>query len=75
MFTQRKYYTPYISPYDPCKPIEIKSYDTPPQLYIGMQPPGLPQYATAREALYRGTLWPLLYSPYSSPYERGEDDD
>ncbi|WP_245207914.1 spore coat associated protein CotJA [Sediminibacillus dalangtanensis] len=70
MFSQRKFYTPYTSPTDPCPPIEVKSYETPPQLYLGFQPPCLPQYATAKEALYRGTLWPALYSPYESPYKR-----
>ncbi|MDC3413079.1 spore coat associated protein CotJA [Aquibacillus sp. 3ASR75-11] len=73
MFTQRKYYYPYISPFDPCRPIEVKSYETPPQLYIGFQPPSLPQYESPKEALYRGTLWPALYSPYRNPYERGDE--
>lgn len=72
MFTQRKYYYPYISPFDPCEPMKVKSYETPPEIYINFQPPALPQYETAKEALYRGTLWPALYSPYSSPYERGD---
>jgi spore coat protein JA len=68
MFTQRKFYKPYISPFDPCPPIRIKSYETPPQLYLGFQPPGLPQFSP-REALFRGTLWPALFSPYTSPYK------
>ncbi|MDI3256853.1 MAG: spore coat associated protein CotJA [Kyrpidia sp.] len=63
MFTQQKRYYPYVSPYDPCAPIRQKFYQTPPELYLGFQPPGLPQYS-AREALARGTLWPALYSPY-----------
>lgn len=68
MFTQRKFYKPYISPFDPCPPIRIKSYETPPQLYMGFQPPGLPQFSP-REALFHGTLWPALFSPYSNPYK------
>ncbi|WP_339258948.1 spore coat associated protein CotJA [Lysinibacillus sp. FSL K6-3209] len=71
MFTQFKYWRPYIGPFDPCKPIEVKSYSTPPQLYIGFQPPGLPQFQTAKEALKFGTLWPQFFSPYPNP-ERGE---
>lgn len=70
MFTQYKYWRPFISPFDPCKPIEVKSFATPPQLYIGFQPPGLPQFQTAREALKFGTLWPDFFSPYPNP-ERG----
>lgn len=67
LFTQYKYWEPYISPNDPCPPMKIKSYATPPQLYIGFQPNGLPQYPTAKEALMHGTLWPQLYSPYPNP--------
>ncbi|MDL4840773.1 spore coat associated protein CotJA [Aquibacillus rhizosphaerae] len=62
--TNTKYYYPYISPYDPCNPIVKKSYPTPPQLYLGFQPPNLPQFETAKEALYSGTLWPILYDKY-----------
>ena len=29
MFTQYKSWRPYISPFDPCKPIEVKYYATP----------------------------------------------
>ena len=75
MFTQYKYWRPYISPNDPCPPIEIKSYSTPPQLYIGFQPSGLPQFPTAREALMHGTLWPQLYSPYPNPHKRNENGE
>ncbi len=70
-FTQRKYYYPYISPFDPCPPIRVKSYETPPQLYLGFQPEGLPQFKPF-EALRRGTLWPALYSPYESPHREGK---
>lgn len=65
-FSQYKYWRPYVSPFDPCKPIEVKSFSTPPQLYIGFQPQGLPQFS-AQEALRAGTLWPLLVSPYPNP--------
>ncbi|MDI3327002.1 MAG: spore coat associated protein CotJA [Alicyclobacillaceae bacterium] len=63
MFTQQKVYHPYVGPFDPCPPVRIKTYQTPPQLYLGFQPPGLPQFPP-REALRRGTLWPALFSPY-----------
>lgn len=66
--TNRKTYEPYVSPFDPCPPITVKTYETPPNLYLGFQPMGLDQYSP-QEALMRGTLWPALYSPYSSPYK------
>ncbi|RCW64888.1 spore coat associated protein CotJA [Saliterribacillus persicus] len=69
-FTQTKYYYPYISPFDPCKPIRVKSYSTPPNLYLGFQPPHSPQFKTAREALFHGTLWPSLASTYPPKGER-----
>ncbi|UFT97651.1 spore coat associated protein CotJA [Radiobacillus kanasensis] len=75
MHSQRKYWKPYISPYDPCYPKEVKSYVTPPNLYLGFQPPNLPQYPTAKEALFRGTLWPALFSPYEAPDNRGDRDE
>ncbi|EGK07743.1 spore coat associated protein CotJA [Kroppenstedtia eburnea] len=68
MFTYRKAYRPYISPWDPCPPLLIKTYETPPQLYMGFQPMGLPQF-DPREALRRGTLWPALFAPYTNPYK------
>ncbi|WP_099158386.1 MULTISPECIES: spore coat associated protein CotJA [Virgibacillus] len=74
MFTQFKYWEPYISPFDPCPPMRIKSYSTPPQLYIPFQPKGLPQFKPM-EALYRGTLWPALFSPYPDPKKRGDQDE
>lgn len=67
-FTQRKFYRPYVSPFDPCPPIKVKSYETPPHLYMCVQPPGLPQFG-AYEALRHGTLWPALFSPYENPYK------
>ncbi|ASK63318.1 spore coat protein CotJA [Virgibacillus phasianinus] len=72
-FTQFKYWEPYISPYDPCKPIRVKSYPTPPQLYINFQPPGLPQY-NPEDALFHGTLWPALSSPWPNPNTKVRGD-
>jgi spore coat protein JA len=73
MFTQQKADYPYISPFDPCPPVRIKYYQTPPHLYLGFQPPGLPQFP-AREALHRGTLWPALYSPYDGRKDSREKE-
>ncbi|MFF5996738.1 spore coat associated protein CotJA [Lysinibacillus sp. KU-BSD001] len=72
MFTQYKYWKPYVSPFDPCKPIRIKSYATPPQLYINFQPVGLAQFHSPYEALRHGTLWPQLFSPYPAPQKGGK---
>ncbi|KGP93161.1 CotJA [Pontibacillus chungwhensis BH030062] len=72
MFTQVKYYQPYNSPNDPCPPVRVKSYQTPPQLYIGFQPPNLQQFSP-KQALYCGTLWPAFYSPYPDPDGRNDD--
>src|SRR5699024_6866451 len=74
MFTQFKYWTPFISPYDPCPPMRVKSFSTPPNLYITFQPKGLPQFKPM-EALHHGTLWPALYSPYPDPKQRGDHDE
>ncbi|TCT25604.1 spore coat protein JA [Melghiribacillus thermohalophilus] len=63
MYSLVKYYHPYISPFDPCPPMKVKSYRTPPNLYVGFQPPSLPQFSP-KEALFHGTLWPIFYSPY-----------
>jgi spore coat protein JA len=68
MHTFRKKYRVYASPHDPCPPMTKKTYETPPQLYLGFQPYGLPQFPPA-EALRLGTLWPALYAPYQSPYK------
>lgn len=62
-FTNYKEWYPYVSPHDPCPPMKVKTYSTPPQLYLGFQPPGLPQFEI-HEALRRGTLWKALYSDY-----------
>ena len=69
--TPFKCYHPFHGPNDPCPPIEIKCFSTPPSLYMTFQPPNLKQFATAREALFAGTLWPDLYDPY--PFEREVD--
>lgn len=68
MFTHFKSYEPYVSPFDPCRPIQVKTYVTPPQLYMPVQPPNLPQWDPYK-ALKMGTLWPIYYSPYEG---RGE---
>jgi spore coat protein JA len=63
MENEVKFYHPIIGAYNPCPPIRAKSYVTPPHLYLGYQPYGLPQL-DPHKALYCGTLWPALYSPY-----------
>ena len=47
-----KSYVPYHSPQDPCPPIGKKYYSTPPNLYLGFQPPNLPQFSP-KEALQK----------------------
>ncbi|WP_077326731.1 spore coat associated protein CotJA [Virgibacillus siamensis] len=71
MYTQYKYWEPFVSPTDPCPPKRIKTYATPPEVYIPFQPPGFPQYEP-KDALYHGTLWKPLFSPYPPPTRRGE---
>ncbi|HEY4552355.1 MAG TPA: spore coat associated protein CotJA [Bacillaceae bacterium] len=73
MQSRHKIYRPYISPFDPCPPITVKTYSTPPNLYLGFQPPGLPQFAPS-EALRKGTLWKVFYDPYYSPLERAKEE-
>ena len=63
---QYRTYRPVRSPFDPCPPIEEKSYNVPPQLFIPFQPPNWPQFSPY-EALKHGTLWPALNSPYPDP--------
>lgn len=63
----RKWYYPYRSPFDPCPPLSPIPYETPVQLYLGFQPPGLKQFSPL-EALAHGTLWPDLYTPYTDPW-------
>lgn len=65
MSSNVKAYQPYVSPFDPCPPICVKTYITPPNLYICFQPPNLQQFSPC-DALKHGTLWPVLYSPYES---------
>jgi spore coat protein JA len=60
---QWREWIPYVSPCDPCPPIRVKRYVVPPNQYIPYQPMNLPQFPL-NEALYRGTLWPALFSPY-----------
>lgn len=68
MNIHHKSYHPYASPFDPCKPLSEKTYSTPPHLYIGFQPPNLPQF-TPLEALRAGTLWKDLCDPYYNAFE------
>ncbi len=63
MPSQIKSYQPFAGPFDPCPPMKVRVYSTPPHLYLGFQPPGLPQFGPY-EALQHGTLWPALYSPW-----------
>jgi spore coat protein JA len=56
-------YAPYVSPFDPCPPQRVKWYVVPPNLFMGFQPPNLPQFSPM-EALQTGVLWPALYSTY-----------
>ncbi|MBM7648018.1 spore coat protein JA [Bacillus ectoiniformans] len=58
-------YRPFISPTDPCPPIKIKRYSTPPNLFLGFQPPGMEQFPPMA-ALKKGTLWKYFYDPYFS---------
>lgn len=74
MNDQVRYYHPFVSPFDPCPPIRVKSYSTPPQLFIPFQPPNLPQFKPF-DALKYGTLWPMLYSPYNSKSYREEEGE
>ncbi|ALC82354.1 MULTISPECIES: spore coat associated protein CotJA [Bacillus] len=69
-YTKTKTYIPYRSPYDPCPPIGVKYYSTPPNLYLGFQPPNLQQFPP-HEALKKGTLWPVFYDYYDNPYKKG----
>lgn len=74
MHSQVKLYYPYVSPFDPCPPMCVKAYLTPPNLYMNFQPPGLPQFSPY-EALQRGTLWPALFSPYEARMLEGRARD
>ncbi|WP_042457954.1 spore coat associated protein CotJA [Neobacillus dielmonensis] len=71
MSTHFKTYHPYVSPFDPCPPILEKAYSTPPNLYMGFQPPNLPQFSPI-EALKAGTLWKAFYDPWYGPLEPGK---
>lgn len=66
MSNHRKTYNPVSSKNDPCAPMPEKTYETPPNLYMGIQESGLEQFRPA-EAWAKGTLWPALYGPYDSP--------
>ncbi|RSD26468.1 spore coat associated protein CotJA [Mesobacillus subterraneus] len=74
MSTHRRVWYPYASPFDPCPPITAKTYSTPPNLFLGFQPPNLEQF-TPMQALRTGTLWKVFYDPWYSPYEAPRDGD
>lgn len=63
MFAQERVYHPFIGPCDPCEPRREKTFVIPANQFIPFQPMNLPQFPP-HEALCKGTLWPLLYSPY-----------
>ncbi|MFD1773190.1 spore coat associated protein CotJA [Paenibacillus rhizophilus] len=67
--SQERVYSVYVGPFDPCPPVPCKTYVVPPHLFLGFQPPNLPQF-NLTEALRIGTLWPALYSTYT-PHIRG----
>ncbi|WNQ12834.1 spore coat associated protein CotJA [Paenibacillus aurantius] len=71
MSTDRKTFKPFLSKQDPCPPLKEKVYETPPNLYLGFQPPGLEQYKP-EDALDKGTLWPALFGPYSNPFTKSK---
>ncbi|TJY41607.1 spore coat associated protein CotJA [Cohnella pontilimi] len=60
---QVREWRPYVGRWDPCPPILVKRYIVPPNQYIPYQPMNWPQFSID-EALFRGTLWPGLFSPY-----------
>ncbi|MCH5584820.1 spore coat associated protein CotJA [Shimazuella sp. AN120528] len=68
---QYRVWYPFHSPDDPCPPI-AKQYVVPPNQFLGFQPPNLPQFSK-HEALIKGTLWPIFYSPY--PPKKWRDKD
>lgn len=69
MNTHQKTYYPFVSSFDPCFPVQSKTYATPPNLYMGFQPANLAQFSPA-EALKSGTLWKAFYDPYYNPREQ-----
>jgi spore coat protein JA len=72
MFSLRKSYYPYSGPFDPCRPIKVKTFSTSPNLYVGFQPQNLPQF-TPEEALRAGTLWRTFADPYYGPAEQPKE--
>lgn len=63
-----KSYVPFQGKFDSC-PQVIKYYSTPPHIYLGFQEAGLEQFAP-KEALKKGTLWPIFYEYYENPYKK-----
>ncbi|MBE3596836.1 MAG: spore coat associated protein CotJA [Hydrogenibacillus sp.] len=74
MYSQERVYHPYVGPFDPCSPHTAKTYVLPPEVFLGFQPPTLAQFPPM-EALRRGVLWPMLYSPYHGRGDRPEARD
>ena len=52
-------FVPYHSPQDPCPPIGKKFYSTPPNLFLGFQPPNLPQFTPKKR--YKKGLYGLFF--------------
>lgn len=73
MSVYRRVHYPYYSPFDPCPPIKAKVFSVPPNLFLGFQPPDLPQF-TPMQALRTGTLWKVFYDPWYSPYETPREE-
>ncbi|WP_226528356.1 spore coat associated protein CotJA [Metabacillus niabensis] len=72
-YTSIKEYKPFHGLYDPCSPIGLKYYSTPPNLYIGFQQPNMKQFSPT-EALKKGTLWPAFWDYYENPYKAKKRD-
>ncbi|NGQ94913.1 spore coat associated protein CotJA [Brevibacillus sp. SYP-B805] len=73
MDSQWRFYKPYVSPFDPCRPQTVKRYVVAPNQFLVFQPPNLPQFPPMK-ALRKGTLWPALFSPYDGQGEQRAGD-
>lgn len=60
---------PFRGMFDPCPPLGKKIFVTPPNLFVGFQPPDFPQFSPI-EALKKGTLWKPFYDFYENPYKK-----
>ncbi|TDL31330.1 spore coat associated protein CotJA [Jeotgalibacillus sp. S-D1] len=65
----RRSFVPFRGRFDPCPPLGKRTFVTPPNLFIGFQPPDFPQFSPI-EALKKGTLWKPFYDFYESPYKK-----